>query len=59
MSFKKDDTITCFYYNKFSHLRLDYFNLHVNKIEEVDKFKFENKSFKSDEKSIKSENEMF
>ena len=53
VDFKKDDTITYFYYNK-----LNYFDLYVNKIEEVNKSKFGNESFNFNEKLIKSKNEM-
>ena len=59
MSFKKDDTIIYFYYNKFSYLRFDCFNFHVNKIKEVNEFKFGNESFNLNKEFIKSKNEMF
>ena len=58
VGFKKDDTVIYFYYNKFNYLRLDCLNLYVNKIEEVNKFKFRDKSSKPDEELTKSEYEM-
>ena len=50
--------ITYFHYNKFGYLRLDYFNLYVNKIEKINKFKFGNEFFRLNEELIKSENEI-
>ena len=58
MGFKKDNIITYFYYNKSSHLRPDYPNLYINKIEKVNKSKFGNEFFKPNEESTKSKNEM-
>ncbi|ERF70366.1 hypothetical protein EPUS_09498 [Endocarpon pusillum Z07020] len=57
VSFKKDDTVTCFYCNKPGHLRPDCPDLHVNKIEEAES-DFGDESSGPDEKPAESENEM-